>query len=149
MSKAIPYDQLHVGDKLGPFDVDVSEDDVRQYIGDWADGSSVYLDGSVVEGVMIPPAYMAGLLCVRLLSTKFHTKATLITKTSHENLRPVRAGQTIRSMGEIVDKYIKRGIEYVVISCVTYDADGEPFRKSTDHIALELARRPQAEEAAK
>jgi predicted thioesterase len=84
---------------------------------------------------------MAGLTGFRLLGSKYDASATIGVKTEHENLAPIPVGQTMRTKGIVADKYVKRGLEYVVIASTSYDEAGNAFRRSTDHILLSLKRR--------
>lgn len=140
MSELIPFESIHVGEDLGPVDDLVSEDAVRQYCEDWADSLSWYSASSPFGGPVAPPAYLAGLTAFRLLATKFNSRATIGTQTSHRNLAPLPVGQRMVTKGVIADKYIKRGLEYVVINSTSYLQDGTAIRESTDHILLSLGK---------
>lgn len=138
MSQLIPFESIRVGEELGPVEDPVSEDLVRQYCADWADGLSWYAASSPFGGPIAPPAYLAGLTAFRLLATKFNTRATIGTQTRHRNLAPLPVGQRMITRGVIADKYVKRGLEYVVVTSTSYREDGTAFRESTDHILLSL-----------
>jgi hypothetical protein len=75
-----------------------------------------------------------------LLGSRYDARSTIGVQTSHRNLRPIPVGDTLVTRGRIADKYIKRGLEYVVISSTSYASDGTPCRESTDHILLSLER---------
>lgn len=140
MSTAIPFESLKVGTELGPVTTDVSKRAVQAYCEDWSDPDPLYLQGSSAGGPIAPPAFMAGLACFQLLSSRFDARATIGVKTEHENLAPLPVGQTMTTRGVIADKYVKRGLEYVVIASTSYDEAGRPFRRSVDHILLSLER---------
>ena len=141
MSKNIPFDQIKVGEQLGPWFIEVTEQAVRDYCDDWDDHNPLYLKGTADGGLPVaPPAFMAGLASFRLLGRKYNAQATIGTKTEHQNLRPVLVGETLRFEGSIVEKYIKRGLEYVVIDYTAFDAAGNATRRSRDHILLSLER---------
>jgi hypothetical protein len=138
LSKLIPFESIHVGEELGPVDVLVSEEAVRQYCEDWADANSWYSGPSPFGGPVAPPAYLAGLTSFRLLGSKFNARATIGAQTAHRNLAPLPVGQRMTTRGVIADKYIKRGLEYVVITSTSCAQDGTPIRESTDHILLSI-----------
>ena len=140
MSQSIPFDSLVVGEELGPFEYDASEEAVRDYCNDWTDFNPWYAGPSPFGGPVAPPAMMAGLTGFRLLATKYDSHATIGAQTAHRNLGPLPVGQKMTTVGKIADKYVKRGLEYVVIKSTSYDADGTAFRESTDHILLSLER---------
>lgn len=140
MSTLIPFDSIVVGIELGPVETDVSDKAMRAYCEDWEDPNPWYTEASPFGGPIAPPAFMAGLTGFQLLSTKFNTRATVGVKTAHENLAAVSVGQTMTTKGRITDKYVKRGLEYVVVESTSYDEQGTPFRHSTDHILLSFER---------
>ena len=140
MSRLIPFDDLAVGMELGPVETDVSERAITAYVKDWDDPNPWYVSESPFGAPVAPPAFMAGLLCFQLLATKFNARATIGVKTSYESLRPVTVGQKMITTGRIADKYIKRGLEYVVIESTSYDESGLAFRRGTDHVLLSLER---------
>jgi hypothetical protein len=140
LSELIPFDSIQVGEELGPVDDLVSEDAVRQYCEDWTDDLSWYAASSPFGGPVAPPAYLAGLTAFRLLATKFNARATIGAQTSHRNLAPLPVGERMTTKGAIAGKYVKRGLEYVVITSTSYREDGTAFRESTDHILLSLAK---------
>ncbi len=141
MPVALTYEALVVGEVLGPVRTRITEQAVRAYCDDWDDPNPCYLETSPVGGPVAPPAFMAGLTGFSLLGAKYDARATIGVKTSHENLAAIPVGQTMTTQGVVADKYIKRGLEYVVITSTSYDEAGRPFRRSADHILLSLKRR--------
>lgn len=141
MSKDIPFESITVGEMLGPIEYVVEKDDVNQYCDDWKDDNPMYLENSPFGGPVVPPAFRAGLDSFRLLATKYDAHATLGVTTEHEFINPLRIGKRLIVTGKISDKYIKRGIEYVIIDYSTVDESGLKIRESVDHIALSVERR--------
>jgi hypothetical protein len=140
VSHLIPFDSIVVGEELGPVEYLASDEVVREYCSDWSDDNPWYSGPSPFGGPVAPPAMMAGLTGFRLLATRFNSRATIGAQTSHRNLGPLPVGQRMITKGRIADKYIKRGLEYVVITSTSYGEDGLAFRESTDHILLSLER---------
>jgi acyl dehydratase len=140
VSALIPFDAITVGTELGPVETLVSPEAVREYCQDWDDPNPWYQTDSPLGGPVAPPAFLAGLTCFQLLGSRFDARSTIGVQTAHRNLRPVPVGETLVTRGRIADKYIKRGLEYVVVSSTTYASDGAPCRESTDHILLSLER---------
>jgi len=140
MSKHIPFDSVIVGEALGPIEYLVDKDAVEQYCNDWKDYNPIYLQDSPFGGPVIPPAFRAGLDSFRLLATRYDSHATVGIKTEHEFINPARVGKRLITTGKITDKYIKRGLEYVIIEYSTVDEDGVEIRRSIDHIALSVER---------
>lgn len=144
MSKAIPFESIIIGEALGPIEYPVDEDAVKRYCNDWKDYNPIYLEDSPFGGPVIPPAYRAGLDSFRLLATKYDSHATVGVKTEHEFINPAKVGKRLITTGKITEKYIKRGIEYVVIEYSMVDEDGVEIRRSVDHIALSVERMTDA-----
>lgn len=141
MTTNIPFDQVVVGEELGPWLIEITEEVVRQYCEDWDDPNPLYLRAGPDGGPPItPPAFMAGLASFRLLGRKYNSEATVGAQSEHENLKPIRVGEVMRTEGRIVEKYIKRGLEYVIVDYTAYNEAGEPIRNSRDHILLGLER---------
>jgi hypothetical protein len=145
MVEVLSYDALAVGEILGPVETRITEKAVAAYCQDWDDPNPLYLETSPLGVPVAPPAFMAGLTGFHLLGSKYDARTTIGVKTEHENLAPIPVGQTMSTTGIVADKYIKRGLEYVVVTSTSYDAAGRPFRRSTDHILLSLKRRDDDE----
>jgi len=140
LSKYIPFESVVVGEPLGPIEYLADKGAVEQYCNDWKDYNTIYLEDSPFGGPVVPPAFRAGLDSFRLLATKFDSHATVGVKTEHEFINPAKVGRRLITTGKIADKFIKRGIEYVVIEYLTVDEDGTEIRRSVDHIALSVER---------
>ena len=141
MSRAIPFDEIEVGQALGPVETSASPKAVRRYCQDWDDSNPLYLEDSPWGGPVVPPAFMAGLTGFQLLATRYDARATVGTRTEHWNLRPAAVGTRLITRGTITEKYIKRGLEYVVIESSTLDEAGVEIRRSRDQILLSVERR--------
>ncbi len=140
MSKLIPFDAIIIGTELGPVETLVSPQRVQEYCQDWDDANPWYLGDSPFGRPVAPPAFLAGLTSFQLLGSRYDARSTIGVQTYHRNLRPIPVGETLVTRGRIADKYVKRGLEYVVVSSTTYASDGMPCRESTDHILLSLER---------
>jgi hypothetical protein len=145
MSSDIPFDSIAVREPLGPVENLASEKAVRRYCDDWDDHDPIYLERSIWGGPVVPPAFQAGLTGFRLLSTRYNARATIGAKSEHRSIRPARVGTRLITAGTITEKYVRRGLEYVVVESTTRDDDGQDIRWSRDHILLSLERRPDGE----
>jgi hypothetical protein len=141
MSSDIPFDSIAVREPLGPVENSASENAVRRYCDDWDDHDPMYLERSIWGGPVVPPAFQAGLTGFRLLSTRYNTRATIGAKSEHRSIRPARVGARLITAGTITEKYVRRGLEYVVVESTTHDDEGQAIRWSRDHILLSLERR--------
>ena len=133
MAAKVSFDQIIIGKKLGPVESTVTQKAIKNYILDWEDDHPLYQE-------YMPPAFMAGLICFRLLSRAFDTSATVCTKSQQKTIGKVKIGSRLISTGYIADKYIKRGYQYVVVKSTTHDENNNPIRFAEDHIMLGLER---------
>ena len=145
MSNDIPFDDVAIGQELGPRDIPVSEKIVRDYCDEFKDHNPIYLGNSPFGGPVVPALFQATLHDLGLLGTKWDTHATVPSITEHELINPARIGKRLKTTGRIIDKYIKRGMEYVVITSVIVDEDGIEIRRCLDHILLSLERTSRAD----
>ncbi len=60
--------------------------------------------------------------------------------TEHKFINPLKPDRVVTVTGVLADKYIKRGIEYVVIEYEMRDEAGTLIRQSVDRIALSVER---------
>ncbi len=145
MSKAIPFEQLEPGMPLGPVETRVTAKAMQNYCEDWADPNPWYLTDSPFGGPIAPPAFMAGLTGFSLLATRFDTRPTIGTKTRHRNFGVVGVPGNLITRGQIAGRYIRRGLEYVVVASQSTDGAGNKVRESEDHILLSLERTDAAD----
>lgn len=144
MTERISYEAIKVGEELDPVEYRIDTQTVERYCGDWDDPNPIYLKGASERGPIMPPAYMAGLACFHLLHTRWDSSGTLNVATEHQNFRPVNVGDTITVKGRIIDKFVRRGLENIVVQSETYDSKGNLARKSVDRIVLSMERKEEA-----
>jgi acyl dehydratase len=149
MSKDIPFESIELHELLGPVEVHASEKAVQRYCEDWDDRDPLYLSASPYGEPIVPPAYFAGLTGFQLLSTRYAARATIGAKTEHRNLAPAFVGARLITRGSVVEKYVRRGLEYVVVESHTHDQNARPIRTSRDVILLGLERRADTEDDAR
>lgn len=143
MSNDIPFDGVIVGQELGPIDIPVDNRIIRDYCEEFRDHNRIYLEDSPFGGPVVPPLFQATLHDLSLLSTKWDTHATVPSRTEHMLMNPARVGKRLFARGKIIDKYIKRGREYVVVQSVIFDEDDLEIRQCVDHVLLSLERTSQ------
>jgi len=114
--KPVEFDQMEVGEILGPIDVIIDRHYVRsaaftvEDYHEWSMGEASPFGGPIAQG--------AALLCelLRLLYTRFDPDKDLGLH-QHEEFQlfsPVFVGETVRLEGRFVEKYVKRGRSYIV-----------------------------------
>ena len=64
---------------------------------------------------------------LRLRHSRYVVHAGLHAKMQFEFLEPIRVGMRVRSRGRVIDKYVRRGKQYMVTEYVTEDEAGTPL----------------------
>jgi acyl dehydratase len=147
LSLDIPFDSVVLHEPLGPVEVSVSANAVRRYCEDWDDPNEIYLESSPFGFPVVPPMFLAGLTGFQLLGSRYNARATVGARSEHRSIQPARVGSRLITAGSIVEKYLRRGLEYVVVESRTRDQDGRDIRWSRDHILLGVERRPGSAQA--
>ncbi len=145
MSKDIPFDELKVGDKYGPRPFDTSEKAVQRFCDEMGDQNPLWLDKSPWGGPVVPPLLSATLIGLGMIGTKYDAHATVPSRLIQTHIRPAFVGSNLTQAGTLIDKYIKRGLEYVAIKSVISDEAGNEVRHVTDHFLLSLERTNRAD----
>src|SRR2546426_9981 len=86
-------------------------------------GGGVYVGPSPSGGPVAHPTLVAN-QALRLRHSRYVVHAGLHAKMQFEFLEPIRAGMRVRSRGRVVDKYERRGKQYMVTEFVTEDDAG-------------------------
>lgn len=79
---------------------------------------------------------------VRLFKTKYITAGNVHTRHETRFLNPARIGKTIKVSGKLVEKYLKRGCEYLVVECRSVDEDGIEICRDRRTIITHYPKRP-------
>jgi acyl dehydratase len=95
----------------------------REYALGIEDPNPWYLEDSPFGGPVANPILIVA-QHVRLLKTKYVAAGNVHTRHETQFRNPARLGKKIRISGKLVDKYIKRGREYLVVECHSVDEDG-------------------------
>ncbi len=145
MSKDIPFDQLKIGDKFGPRPFDTSERAVERFCNEMGDQNPLWLKKSPWGGPVIPPLLSATLIGLGMIGSKYDAHATVPVKLIQKNIKPAFVGAKINQSGILIEKYVKKGLEYAVIESVLADENGNEYRKVIDHFLLSLERYDRAD----
>jgi acyl dehydratase len=101
-----------------------------------------YLDQSPFGGPIANPILIVA-QHVRLFKTKYSTAGHVHTRHQTQFLNPARIGKKIRLSGTLVEKYIKRGREYLVVECRSVDEDGVEICRDRRTIITRYAQQPE------
>lgn len=119
------YEAIPIGMDLGPLEMTLDEETVRSR----TERAQWEAKGPKEKGFSPP-----GITISQHARMKFEAlpemKVSIWAKSEHEFLKPMKLGSKIFIRGRIVDKYIKRGRNYMVTDLETVDETGEVLLRS-------------------
>lgn len=129
MNEKSAYDSIEIGLEVGPIEVDLSEDKVKEY------AEAIQWDTS--EGLVDINAAPPGITIVEHARMNFRgegakLKAAIWAKTEHEFIKAFNIGSKVFIRGKVVEKYTKRGRNYAVSEYETVDENGDLLMKSRE-----------------
>jgi len=114
------FEAIPIGMDLGTFEMILDEDTVR----DRTDLIQWQAKGPAEKGFAAP-----GITISQHARMKFEAlpemKVSIWAKSEQEFLKPMKLGSKIFIRGRVVDKYVKRGRNYMVTDLETVDETGE------------------------
>lgn len=141
MLKEIIYEDLQIGETYGPVELLMDEKLVRQYCEDHDDCNPIYLKDSPFGGPVVPLAFKASLQCQWAMGLTYDLHATVPAKSEQEYLHPPGVDSTLVTTARLNAKYLKRGLEYMVLESWTKDQEGVRVRHGLEHILIGLKKR--------
>ena len=128
MSEKSDFEAIPIGLDFGTLEIALDEDTVndRLELVQWG-------ARELVDKLRMAPPGMTVSQHARMKFTKFpDLRVAIWAKSEHEFLKPMKIGSKISIRGKIVDKYVKRGRNYVVSEFETVDEDGEVLMRSRE-----------------
>jgi acyl dehydratase len=122
----LTYDILRVGEEFVSDTHLVTPEDIATYAFAVDDHHPWFFGDSPVGGPIAHPTLL-GNQALHLRHSKYVVHGGLHAKMQFQFLRPVRPGMRVRSRGKVIDKYERRGKQYMVTEFVTEDEDGTPL----------------------
>lgn len=128
MSEKSDWEAIPIGLDLGTAEITLDENMVNDRVGlvQWKARELVDKFNIAPPGITIsqhPRMRFAKLSDLR---------AAIWAKSEHEFLKPMKIGSKILIRGKVVDKYVKRGKNYVVSEFETIDEAGEVLMRSRE-----------------
>ncbi len=123
--KNLVYEEIEVGEDLGPYRHPLTQQLVQKYC---VAVDSTYPWQILENSTPIPiiPPTLIGNLSFRLLETKFYRQpGTIHASQEMKFFHPIRLARKLFSRGKILDKYIKRGKQWIVYEAYFYHEDGQ------------------------
>jgi len=128
MSEDLNFEAIPMGLDLGTMEMTLDENTINDEIG-LVQGEAREL----LNKLRIAPPGISIDQHPRMRFAKFpDLHAAIWAKSEHEFLKPMKIGSKIFIHGRIVDKYVKRGRNYVVTEFETTDESGEVLLRSRE-----------------
>ena len=128
MNEISDFDSIPVGFEMGPLELLLDRNMVDEHM-----ANVQWNAGDIVEKYGYAPP---GMTVIHHAKMKFQArpdlKAAIWAKTEHEFIKPMEIGARITIRGIVVDKYVKRGRNYLVTEYETRDENGELLMKSRE-----------------
>ena len=121
------FEAIAIGQDMGTFEITMDEETVKNRM-----DLVRWQAGGLAEKGLAPP----GLTISRHARMKFTAlpdmRVSIWAKSEQEFLKPMKIGSKIFIRGKIVDKYTRRGRNYMVTELETTDESGEVLLRSRE-----------------
>jgi acyl dehydratase len=116
--KKISYDVVCVGEEFMSNDFLVRPEDVETFAFAVDDHHPWFFEDSPFGGAIAPPVLL-GNQALTMRHSRYIVPAGLHAKMQFEFVEPVHVGMRVRSYGKVIDKFEKRGRQYMVTEFTT------------------------------
>jgi acyl dehydratase len=140
-AQAMVFEDLAVGEEYID-EYTLTPELARDYAAGIDDLNVWYLEQSPFGGPVANPMLIVA-QHARLFKTKYITAGNVHTRHETQFLNPARIGKVIKLYGKLVDKYLKRGREYLVMECRSIDEDGIEICRDRRTIIIRYAKRSE------
>ncbi|MFC1885806.1 hypothetical protein ACFLZM_01955 [Thermodesulfobacteriota bacterium] len=128
MKENIGFNEIEIGMPLGVREIDVTKEAVDFYM-----EKSLWDSENFAEQETFAPPGIFNSDHVRMLTAALGGAGDRIwAKSNHQYIKPIRIGAKLKKTGNIADKYIKRGKQYLVYEVETRDENGNLIIKSRE-----------------
>jgi len=127
MSSQEAFDAIPIGFDLGTVEMVLDEDTVKSRVElvQWQ------AEGLIERGI-VPPGITIDQHARMKFAALPEMRVSIWAKSEHQFLRPMKLGSKITIRGRIVDKYTKRGRNYIVSELETVDEASEVLMRSRE-----------------
>jgi hypothetical protein len=128
MSEKSGWEALPIGLAMGPLEIVLDDETIKERVGlvQWENPEPLDALGVTPPGITIDNHARMKFMAWPDL------RVSIWAKSEHEFLKPLKVGSKVFIRGKVVDKYSKRGRNYVVCDYVTVDESGEVLMKSRE-----------------
>lgn len=121
------YDAVAIGQDLGTLEVVLDEATVADRV-----DLVGWQDSRPVEQGLAPPGITISQHSRMKFDALSQMRVSIWAKSEHEFLKPMKIGDKVTIRGRVVDKYTKRGRNYMVTELETRDEAGEVLMRSRE-----------------
>jgi len=122
------FESITIGNEVGPLEIDLDEKTVKE--------RTEQVQWETKEGLEELNAAPPGITISEHARMNFRggakLRAAIWAKSEHEFIKPFKIGSKIYIRGKVVDKYVKRGRNYVVSEYETIDENGDLLMRSRE-----------------
>jgi len=128
MNKISSFEDVPIGFKIGPVEMVLDDAYVRDrvHLIQWEAKALINEDN------IVPPGATINQHAIMKFKALPDMKVSIWAKSEHEFLKPITIGSKVIIRGQVVDKYVKRGRNYLVTECETVDESGEVLMRSLE-----------------
>ncbi len=127
MKEKYSFDEIEIGLEMGPLELEVSHEAVEDHR-NWTRWEVGEEDNpaNALPGIFL-------INHVRLLTAALGGAGSRIwAKSQHKFFNPIQVGSKLVKRGKIVDKYLKRGKQYLIYEIETRDQEGTLIMRSRE-----------------
>ena len=113
MSKKSGWEDLTIGLEMGPLEIVLDNNTIKErvHLVQWENRESLDKFGVTPPGITIANHAK---MC---FMTWPDLHVSIWAKSEHEFIKPLKVGSKLCIRGRVIDKYVKRGLNYVVSDC--------------------------------
>lgn len=124
------FDEIEIGHTFSPLLYPISQELIRKYVDTVGDGDPLHRDASYAElrgygGIVAPPTIAALYILKAYRTDSIPPPGGVHLRQRFKFHRPIRAGDILRVQARVVDKYVKKGRQFLVIESLSQNQDGE------------------------
>lgn len=121
------FEAIPIGQDMGTFEMTLDEQTVKDRV-----ELVQWQAGGLAEKGFVPPGLTISQHARMKFAALSEMRVSIWAKSEQEFLKPMKAGSKIFIRGTIVDKYTKRGRNYLVTELETTDESGDVLLRSRE-----------------
>jgi len=136
------YENIKVGDELGRKDILITDEVIQTCANAIESRHPWYIEDSPFGG-RIAPSTIFDNDTLRILDENYERFGSIHAKQSWDFKNPAMSGKKVTLTVSVIDKYIKRGRNYIVMELVAVDEDGVEICRGRHTSLMSLQRGPE------